>query len=294
MKVKKNLESKAKKTSARKNVIVKKNDNQQSHINIEESEIRAAAFQNAPGYNINQRIYRAMSQRLYLVRQEEITQNSDQIGRKYAVLGSTGNIYEVLIQKLPSCTCPDHAKGNLCKHIIFVLLKVLKVREDSNLIYQKALLKSELAEIFANSPANCGVQARKEVVLAFDKMTKKISEGSNDSTVDNEEQKSSKKLEGECPICFEDLTVDGSEGVDSCSICKNYLHKDCLNRWLVSSRTCCYCRSSWRSNSESNSSGSGELTEGYVNLGSLQGQSQRRDTSSYSSYHQRYYNDDFE
>ena len=36
--------------------------------------------------------------------------------------GSTGNIYHVSINKLPSCTCPDNRKGNQCKHIVYVCL----------------------------------------------------------------------------------------------------------------------------------------------------------------------------
>ena len=34
--------------------------------------------------------------------------------------GSTGNIYSISINQLPSCTCPDNQKGNQCKHIVYV------------------------------------------------------------------------------------------------------------------------------------------------------------------------------
>lgn len=58
----------------------------------------------------------------------------------------------VEISNLPSCDCPDFAKGNSpCKHIIFILcacrpfhannsLKVLKVPMASGVWYQRALL----------------------------------------------------------------------------------------------------------------------------------------------------------
>ena len=39
--------------------------------------------------------------------------------------GTTGNIYHVIISKLPSCTCPDSTKGNQCKHIIYVCIIIL-------------------------------------------------------------------------------------------------------------------------------------------------------------------------
>ena len=34
--------------------------------------------------------------------------------------GTTGNVYSITINKVPSCTCPDSLKGNQCKHIIYV------------------------------------------------------------------------------------------------------------------------------------------------------------------------------
>ena len=38
------------------------------------------------------------------------------------IAGTTGNIYNVHIGKLPTCTCPDNQKGNQCKHIVYVHL----------------------------------------------------------------------------------------------------------------------------------------------------------------------------
>ena len=70
------------------------------------------------------RIARALNQRLYLIEQEE-----EDSGRKYAVLGSTGNVYTVKVGPLVSCDCPDAAKGNVCKHQLFVMLKVLRAEE---------------------------------------------------------------------------------------------------------------------------------------------------------------------
>jgi len=36
------------------------------------------------------------------------------------IAGTTGNIYNVNIGNLPTCTCQDNQKGNQCKHIIYV------------------------------------------------------------------------------------------------------------------------------------------------------------------------------
>ena len=48
---------------------------------------------------------------------------------------------------------PDHSNGYLCKHIIFVLHRVLKVDRHSPLLHQKALLTVELHEIFVKAEA---------------------------------------------------------------------------------------------------------------------------------------------
>lgn len=80
----------------------------------------------------------------------------------------------VTICRKPSCTCPDHAKGNLCKHIVqfnylckwqslqsahfpflpqlFIMLKVLRINSESPYLYQVALVPSELQEIFSKAP----------------------------------------------------------------------------------------------------------------------------------------------
>jgi uncharacterized Zn finger protein len=60
---------------------------------------------------------------MYLVSQEDKSTEGN-LWRKYAVLGSTGNVYEVHIKKVPMCSCPDFERGNLCKHVLFVMLKV--------------------------------------------------------------------------------------------------------------------------------------------------------------------------
>ncbi|CAF4135501.1 unnamed protein product, partial [Rotaria sordida] len=64
---------------------------------------------------------------------------------------------------------PDHANGYLCKHIIFVLHRVLKVDRHSPLLYQKALLTIELNEIFAKANAQRSGAFNNSDVLAEQK-----------------------------------------------------------------------------------------------------------------------------
>jgi hypothetical protein len=60
------------------------------------------------------RIERARTQRMFLIRREKVSDCES----KFAVLGSTGNVYDVVIDSTPRCTCPDNVNGYLCKHIV--------------------------------------------------------------------------------------------------------------------------------------------------------------------------------
>jgi len=121
-----------------------------------------------------ERADRVFAQRFFCV---ERLRREGETSEQFKVLGSTGNRYTVTVRprplpslpasrtdeltvavrpapqidELPSCDCPDGAKGNTCKHRLFVLLKVLQVPSSSNLWYQSALLSSELAAIFASA-----------------------------------------------------------------------------------------------------------------------------------------------
>lgn len=53
--------------------------------------------------------------------------------------GTTGNIYKIKVTLLPSCTCPDYAKGNQCKHIIYV-----------GILYQTSFARTEIAQVMCN------------------------------------------------------------------------------------------------------------------------------------------------
>ncbi|KAI4792613.1 hypothetical protein E4T44_12782, partial [Aureobasidium sp. EXF-8845] len=99
--------------------------------------------------------------------------------------GSTGNIYTVKITHIPECTCPDfRINGNSqCKHILYVLLKVLKAPEPLN--FQAALLTSELEDIF-----NLAGPLPTEAIHTEDKDGKR------------------KPIEGDCPICCEELSQE--------------------------------------------------------------------------------------
>src|SRR3546814_18827915 len=60
---------------------------------------------------------------------------------------------------------------------------------------------------------------------------------------------------------YEDIKADGSEPLDQCHSCHNFVHKDCFLRWSQQSRqkgldiTCVFCRASWKTDGASSQGG---------------------------------------
>jgi hypothetical protein len=132
------------------------------------------------------------------------------------------------------CTCKDFQfrcpnKGILCKHISFVVCKVLQIYDD--VFFQtKKMTQTQVIYILKN------IKERY------------IWENNNLSTkyLNSEFKKKSKTFDSEdnCPIC---LNSFGKECVLSCPSCFNYVHKDCMKVWLSQNHNCVYCRYNWRS-----------------------------------------------
>jgi hypothetical protein len=139
------------------------------------------------------------NQRLYLL------EKSDD-NKKFSVIGTTGNVYEVENEgeNLWSCTCPDYKKRHVvCKHCYFVI--------DKNLCSVK--------------------EAPKEVVEQWKKRK------SNKNGV---EQKS---LENEvCGICIDEMGQN--EKLVYCKYsCGKSVHEECFKMWEKKGKTTCvYCR----------------------------------------------------
>lgn len=181
--------------------------------------------------------------------------------------GSTGNVYKITISHTPTCTCPNHQKTKtLCKHIVYVLIKVLKAPEYMR--YQQALLSSELREIFRQAGPLL----------------------SQHGVYNNDGQR--KPCEGECPICCDDMSIDEQTvWCRAASGCGNNLHKECFNNWAASRSegwhvTCPYCRATWQADCDLKSAvTTGSVgSEGYLNIADQLGISTKRDHSTYHGY----------
>lgn len=193
------------------------------------------------------------------------------------VVGTTGNVYTVAIERRLRCSCPSSKKDNLCKHLIYVLNRVLK----ADLIYccQTSLTAQELCDIFAAAPPITSIFSKESSALDGHRKT----------------------IEGDCPICFAEFDEgSGKDEIVWCrAACGNNIHRHCFEQWAASSKTstisasvsevrCPFCRSQWQGDPDmlrkavQIAKEQGRMnTRGYINVANQLGISTQRDTSTY-------------
>ncbi|CRG85488.1 hypothetical protein PISL3812_02542 [Talaromyces islandicus] len=233
-------------------------------------ERRARRLRTHPPQSYLEKLDRARTQKMFVLRRTR-GGTAKVPEEKVDMVGTTGNLYTVTISSQPSCSCPDAKKGNQCKHIVYVLVNVLKARED--LQYQLAFLSSELQEIFESAPPikPAGI-----------------------SSVDTDDPGHRKPIEGDCPICFMEFDAQNEQIVWCKAACGNNIHKTCFNQWAATSGKgkvqCVYCRSEWQSE-EGDFDAEALLQtartvgkDGYVNVAAALGLSGERDYSSYDQF----------
>ena len=210
--------------------------------------------------NINQhnRFQKVFSNNLYLLK---IVKNKYDF--VFNIAGSTQNIYSVKIINNQEhnhvfCNCPDMKKwGTLhnvfCKHILFIIFKVVKLFkyynslssitvDDSGELFlsNKTLSKDDIEVISVfidlfNFDTNEAEFVNTDYIQKFNELKpKKHRELSTTNTTNN------------CVICFDDFTPEWIKENESllskCLVCVGLFHKECLNKWLEHNKTCPYCR----------------------------------------------------
>ncbi|GJN70174.1 Znf1 [Purpureocillium lilacinum] len=206
---------------------------------------------------------RALGQRFYVLKRTP-TGTVECPEETFEMTGSTGNVYTVHIGRQPQCNCPHARKGNQCKHVLYILARVLHAPFD--LVYQTALLSTELCTIFASEPDR---------------------DASGSTTAGKR-----KPVEGDCPICYCDLDADSSESVVWCrAACGQNIHQKCFQMWAATKAhgtvTCPMCRSTWEGDPDVASRVRMDMavqSEGYANVGRQLGISGARDESTYSTW----------
>jgi hypothetical protein len=194
------------------------------------------------------RVDRAQRQRLFYINNKILEEDA---GVDFTVVGSTGNIYNVIsLEKKWSCNCIDYKNRKApCKHIYFVLLKVLKFAER---------------DVMSSSPNSSTIGSSR--VIEKLRMSNSVDEGTrlfnsrliqqrledlsrqgNDKTNSKKRTVSQRELseDNTCVICFDDMLQ--SENLTYCQYsCGKSVHQACFAVWVKTAKQkiCCYCRSS--------------------------------------------------
>ena len=197
------------------------------------------------------RIERCFTDNLYLV--ESIPPNlNEEKKRVYLIMGSTGNVYSVVITNKPTCTCPDfRQRKKRCKHIYFVLIRIMKVE---NPIIKK-FTNDNLDEMFNIIPLitnNLIVDKSKRD--KFHEITNNIKSNNSKEINSKTDNKVKQRLNDNdiCPICLDSLN-NGKE-LDYCKYsCGLTLHKKCFQMWEKRNKgICVFCRANWYKNKKKN------------------------------------------
>ncbi|KAJ3551981.1 hypothetical protein NM688_g4399 [Phlebia brevispora] len=164
-----------------------------------------------------------------------------ELHEEFQVLGSTGNAsktkYPVAIVRVLPVRCgtgltvvsgPDALKGNHCKHILFIYTKVLQVPYTSHVWYQKALLTSELEEIFSDAPLAPNDLAHVHVREAYERATGKAVASAAKSSGP---KRRIPEPDTDCPVCYEGMHGIKEAQLAFCESCGNCLHKQCFDEW---------------------------------------------------------------
>lgn len=174
---------------------------------------RMERFVATPSRRVRERIDRAKEHRLLLLSLKVVERGEISA----AVVGHTGNVYDVRIGARVLCTCLDFVKArSACKHLLFLFLRVFQLPDDDPRLWQRALLAQELSELRKRlekvSEVAAEVQAPEHVVNACQKAEVLREEAGQP-----------------CPVCFDPVTILGTSCC--CAGCGRNLHAECLEQW---------------------------------------------------------------
>ncbi len=169
----------------------------------------------------------------------------------YDVSGSTRTRYVIHLKRDGrfTCSCPDHRShcqthDVVCKHVIFLLFRVLKVvaweffgaNTLTDRLFQEVERRSQVLVTFRYPEIRelaSRIQNEQRELFTSDVSRQDIV---YDFSVHKD------VTDDDCPICYDSLSSKTCVG---CPTCKNTLHKLCIEKWLQASRlqTCVCCRS---------------------------------------------------
>ncbi|XP_028404543.1 mitogen-activated protein kinase kinase kinase 1-like isoform X3 [Dendronephthya gigantea] len=191
------------------------------------------------------RVEKAMKVRLYLLQQTG--PNSFLIGGD-----SPSHKFRVMIGP-QTCSC---SKGPFCVHLLFVMLRVFKLKDNDPLLWEKQLKNYEVEMLFHKFHASVSSRiGSKTKSVTKSKQTPRrgvtdshVQHGSAGSGLAGSSPRSD-EFEVQCPICLLEM-VDG-ESLTICDGCSNTLHQHCMAIWAAECKrqkealVCPLCRKIW-------------------------------------------------
>lgn len=107
----------------------------------------------------------------------------------------------------------------------------------------------ELERIFANAPQNPIDRITQQLQEQYQQLNKAApsSEPEPEPKANAEDDAVRRPIEGDCPICFDEMTTK-QQTVWCKASCHNNLHKVCFEKWSAANygvTTCVYCRAEW-------------------------------------------------
>lgn len=253
---------------------------------------REKPYVREPSMAVMRRIDSALEQRLYVIDRKLVGDPQAPTACDYQVLGSTGNVCTVRLATNPTCTCPD--TSHPCKHILFIMLRVLKLSSGDYRIWQEALFASEVNELIRKPIIDSDALACQKGRHRFQDISNHVMDGGGDA--DGRLKNLQREVSGDCPVCFEEMgNADGiaKEEVSFCKVCGNNVHKDCFQRWSLSKQdsgervTCIFCRSMWFDDPvqlKKRKAASEAPADGYVNIADYATDHQAQDMTLESLY----------
>jgi len=192
-------------------------------------EKRLARWKSNPSVKLRERITAAKSQRMYVIERKPIFEGSMKF-----VVAVADSLHNVSIGQLNTCDCKEYGTGILCKHILFVLIKVLKIKREV-LHYQNAFVTSEMEEILEEAPPDPTAIYKKET-----------SESRPPGEAGLVVQKAYEPSD-QCPVCYEEMNT--AEITVYCKgNCGHSLHAICYEEWKKARQgkgNCIYCGAEW-------------------------------------------------
>ncbi|MCL7034824.1 hypothetical protein MKW94_028868, partial [Papaver nudicaule] len=178
----------------------------------------------------------------------------DRDGNIFFVLGETGNVYTVMLCRIPSCNCPYWHTP--CKHILFVFLRILRmIPRDDRLevkVLKDALQSKILDDCQVGRISNMGSLTRS---FAGDRVRKRFFYLRRALSTVSPPQKIQLEIGVKYPYCEGDLNdVDKSNPVVECEACGEAGHESCLVTFKLRQEggSCSTCKAHWSAVADEN------------------------------------------